>query len=248
MAIPGDANLDGDVDVTAANIIAGTQTGDLAIALRNLRTAVGASWATGDFNADGDVDTTQPDALQSNVGDITIVASNLGRNVVPPVPVPLVQLPVTQAPVDQSAELRVATFPQPVLQQSEIEASFAPVAVAKVVLVATEPTLVQPVANASAASSLANVVIEDDVFSEGIEMAPMPLLLADFSVDQSVENQSSKLGENGSPVAASASLVLAGARELRDDAFADDSFASLEITESDIDDLVDSEQSALTEI
>jgi parallel beta-helix repeat protein len=57
VAIPGDANGDGVVDV-----------GDLGILAANYGTASGATWSQGDFNGDGAVD----------VGDLGILAANYG--------------------------------------------------------------------------------------------------------------------------------------------------------------------------
>ena len=56
-ALPGDANLDGRVDVN-----------DLTVVLTNFGTS-GTTWATGDFVGDGKVD----------VNDLTIVLANFGR-------------------------------------------------------------------------------------------------------------------------------------------------------------------------
>ena len=55
--VPGDANLDGRVDVN-----------DLTVVLTNFGRS-GATWATGDFVGDGKVD----------VNDLTIVLANFGR-------------------------------------------------------------------------------------------------------------------------------------------------------------------------
>ena len=49
-ALPGDANLDGRVDIN-----------DLTIVLSNFGQTTGMSWATGDFNGDGRVDIERPD-------------------------------------------------------------------------------------------------------------------------------------------------------------------------------------------
>ena len=56
-ALPGDANLDGKVDVN-----------DLTVVLTNFG-KTGRTWATGDFVGDGKVD----------VNDLTIVLANFGR-------------------------------------------------------------------------------------------------------------------------------------------------------------------------
>ena len=57
--IPGDANLDGKVDVN-----------DLTIVLANFGQTTGMNWSTGDFNGDGRVD----------VNDLTIVLSHFGSS------------------------------------------------------------------------------------------------------------------------------------------------------------------------
>ena len=67
VALPGDTNLDGQVNVL-----------DDAFALvSNLGTSTGATWAQGDFNGDGAVDV---------LGDAFILVSRLGQSVVPPAP------------------------------------------------------------------------------------------------------------------------------------------------------------------
>ena len=58
LALPGDANLDGRVDVN-----------DLTIVLSNFGRATGMTWGGGDFNYDGRVD----------INDLTILLSNFGR-------------------------------------------------------------------------------------------------------------------------------------------------------------------------
>ena len=65
-AIPGDANLDGVVNVL----------GDAFILVANLGTTSGAGWTDGDFNGDGTVNV---------LGDAFVLVANLGRDVVPPV-------------------------------------------------------------------------------------------------------------------------------------------------------------------
>jgi probable HAF family extracellular repeat protein len=57
-ALPGDANLDGQVDVS-----------DLTIVLANFGQSTGMGWGTGDFIGDGTVD----------VNDLTIVLANFGQ-------------------------------------------------------------------------------------------------------------------------------------------------------------------------
>jgi hypothetical protein len=65
VAIPGDTNLDGTVDVL----------GDAFALVGNLGTAGNATWAQGDFNNDGNVDV---------LGDAFTLVGNLGRSVLPP--------------------------------------------------------------------------------------------------------------------------------------------------------------------
>ena len=65
VALPGDANLDGQVDVL----------GDAFALVGNLGTTDGASWAQGDFNGDGTVDV---------LNDAFILVGQLGQSVVPP--------------------------------------------------------------------------------------------------------------------------------------------------------------------
>ena len=59
VALPGDANLDGKVDVN-----------DLTIVLSNFGSATGMTWGQGDFNYDGRVD----------VNDLTILLSHFGQS------------------------------------------------------------------------------------------------------------------------------------------------------------------------
>ena len=65
VALPGDANLDGQVNVL----------GDAFALVRNLGVSGGASWAEGDFNDDEVVDV---------LGDAFILVGRLGQSVVPP--------------------------------------------------------------------------------------------------------------------------------------------------------------------
>lgn len=65
VAIPGDANLDGQVNVL----------GDAFTLVGNLGTSGGATWAQGDFNADGNVNV---------LGDAFALVGKLGQSVIPP--------------------------------------------------------------------------------------------------------------------------------------------------------------------
>jgi hypothetical protein len=235
LAIPGDANLDGDVDISQASILTRSQTGDIAITLRNLFSGPGASWAMGDFNGDGDVDRSQPNGPLPNVGDIAIVGTNLGRNVVPPVQLPVTLAAVHQAPVYQAPVVQAVSAEQPATQATINPAT-------------TERGPVPSVASESMVPSAASVAIEDEVFSEEITTTPIQMSSPDLSETEFVESESDQAGENGSPVATSDSFVLAGASVLLDDAFADASFDSLEVADSQIDDLVDAELTASADV
>ncbi len=65
-ALPGDANLDGSVDVT-----------DLGILATNYGIGSGAEWANGDFNGDGSVDVSDLGILATNYGMVA-ESSNVG--------------------------------------------------------------------------------------------------------------------------------------------------------------------------
>ncbi|MGB7328828.1 MAG: lamin tail domain-containing protein, partial [Rubripirellula sp.] len=103
VAIPGDANLDGDVDTSDFDFGTFTENGDESIVGANLGTTSGATWAMGDFNGDGDVDVSQFDfATFTDVGDLATLKANLGRNVVPATgPAPSLVL-FDSTPVDQA--------------------------------------------------------------------------------------------------------------------------------------------------
>ena len=88
VAIPGDANLDGRVDVL----------GDAFELVGNLGTTGGATFAQGDFDGDGDVDV---------LGDAFILVGNLGRSVILPTTSQAV-VPSTFAAVDATPSLRSA--------------------------------------------------------------------------------------------------------------------------------------------
>ena len=84
VAIPGDANLDGVVNVL----------GDAFILVGNLGTTSGAVFADGDFNGDGVVNV---------LGDAFILVGNLGQSVVPPTTSSLVSAPPSLLSAEPSA-------------------------------------------------------------------------------------------------------------------------------------------------
>ena len=100
VAIPGDANLDGDVEVNEINIFQGTNTGDGATVLSNLDRAGTFTWSQGDFNGDGDVDANQLNLFTGEQnGDYAIFLANLGRDVRPSPSQPVTSQPVFSEPI-----------------------------------------------------------------------------------------------------------------------------------------------------
>ena len=84
VAIPGDTNLDGVVTLSVPNLLTRINTGDAAIAQRNVGTT-NATWEQGDFDGDGVVTLSVPDLLnRTNTGDVAVAMANAGRDVRPP--------------------------------------------------------------------------------------------------------------------------------------------------------------------
>jgi hypothetical protein len=143
VAIPGDANLDGDVDASEPEGF--DNVGDLFRVRPLVGTASGATWATGDFNGDGDIDGSQPVGFD-NVGDLFVLLENLGKNVRPtasPAPVSLV---ATSTVLNSATPVEL-----PVIPSSEIiEVTMAPTIALTVapIIAPTQPVAVseQPVA------------------------------------------------------------------------------------------------------
>ena len=94
VAIPGDANLDGKVDVL----------GDAFILVANLGTNGGAGWAQGDFNADGNVNV---------LGDAFILVANLNEDVRPSM-MALASSSIIQSSTTRSADQLSVALPDPV--------------------------------------------------------------------------------------------------------------------------------------
>ena len=140
VAIPGDANLDGIVTNSNADIFSGTQTGDLAVTLGNIGTS-NITWADGNFNADGDVDQNQSDIFSStNEGDLARLLANLFRDVRP-------SQPVTLAPVTLASTAPVIAAPAIVASEAvspttQIAAVVEPELEPATVDVASEPTVI----------------------------------------------------------------------------------------------------------
>ena len=128
VAIPGDANLDGDVEVNDINIFLGTNTGDGATVLSNLGAPGTFNWSQGDFNADGDVDSSQLNIFSGvQSGDYAVFLANLGRNVRPAnsqfvTSQPVVSQPVVSQPVI-SQPVAAALVSLPVF--SSVQSSFS---------------------------------------------------------------------------------------------------------------------------
>ena len=98
VAIPGDANLDGEVDVL----------NDAFSLVGNLGTTTGATWAQGDFDGDGDVDV---------LGDGFILVGNLGENVIPSLPALAQSASTLSSPA--AVVVSTASAPTPVLVQDD---------------------------------------------------------------------------------------------------------------------------------
>ena len=109
VAIPGDANLDGDVDINSVNIFTQINSGDGAVVLSNLQRTGRINWSTGDFNADGDVDDSAINLFtQSQTGDYAVLLANVGKDA-GNFPLPVTTQPVTSQPVVSAANCIRAT-------------------------------------------------------------------------------------------------------------------------------------------
>ena len=121
VAIPGDANLDGQVDVL----------GDAFELIANLGVTGGATFAQGDFNGDGDVDV---------LNDAFIVVNNLGQSVIPPTASQAV-VPPAFAAVDSTPSLQsAAVIVEQAVESAEDEKHLV-AAVPREVVKATSPEL-----------------------------------------------------------------------------------------------------------
>ncbi len=83
VAIPGDANLDGQVTLSIPNVFTRVNTGDVAIARSNVG-MTGATWQDGDFNGDGEVTLSIPNVFtRVNTGDVAVARANVNIDVRP---------------------------------------------------------------------------------------------------------------------------------------------------------------------
>ena len=154
IAIPGDANLDGDVEVNEINIFLGTNTGDGATVLSNLDRPGTFTWSQGDFNGDGDVDANQLNIFNGvQSGDYAIFLANLGRSVLPANFQPVIVQPVTAQPATAQPVITQPLLAQPVtvnvsgeaLAAGEIEANVSGAIPAASALPLTSPSRAQTV-------------------------------------------------------------------------------------------------------
>ena len=228
VAIPGDANLDGNVEVNDINIFSGTNTGDGATVLSNLNRAGTYNWSQGDFNGDGDVDSSQLNIFSGvQSGDYAVFLANLGRSVVPSGSQAVTSQPVASQPVVSQSLVQDA-ISQPVLAQSVVS---QPVTVALSALpvsatVQTSSSVVVPIAVSAVVApvdqnSFASEVLLSSVTSNASELsgvqANVDVLNEDVSqlVSSAVENVPLV-------VALNSSLDLEGAHELLDGIFSAD--------------------------
>ncbi|MDB4766280.1 right-handed parallel beta-helix repeat-containing protein [bacterium] len=204
VAIPGDANLDGDVELNEINLFLGTNTGDGATVLSNLDRAGTFSWSEGDFNGDGDVDATQLNLFTNEQsGDYAIFLANLGRNVRPVSSQPVTfqsftSQPVVFQPLDQEEVAQSVVSQTAVAQPDEVTSVAPATQVERTSLVSEEFASSFP-----ASESVLSVAQADiDVLNEAIN--PLP-----FSIPVDVP----------SVVPLNSSLALHGANGLRDEVY-----------------------------
>ena len=234
VAIPGDANLDGDVEVNEFNIITGTNTGDGATVLTNLNQSGTFSWSQGDFNADGDVDTNQQNIITGEQsGDYAVFLENIGRNVRPNNFGSLTFQSATLLTVVSEPLVEPSAVAEPVVSQSVI---VAPVALPVSAALPVTPVVVEPVGlrTAIAESTLSQTApspVEQPSFNAEELTSEVPAIesssfiaQANFDVLNESVNASTTAAVEGVPLVASVNspLELQGAHELRDGIFSED--------------------------
>ena len=251
VAIPGDANLDGDVEVNDINIFAGTNTGDGATVLSNLGAPGTYNWSQGDFNADGDVDSSQLNIFSGvQSGDYAVFLANLGRNVRPGSSQPVTSQPLVSQPVVVVSQPVVS---QPLVSQpvSSPSVTAAPVASPVSLTVQASSNVVEsidstsPVAAVAPVASVAAVELtsfSSAVLSSSALVSASELTGAQASVDVPDEDsrQLASVTAVSAPSVDSATvdLGLGGAHELLDGIFAGDIADSQHDAASDTDEAV----------
>ena len=239
VAIPGDANLDGDVEVNDINIFLGTNTGDGATVLSNLDRPGTFVWSQGDFNGDGDVDATQLNIFTGEQsGDYAVFLANLGRNVRPISTQPLTSQPLTSQPVTTQPAVS-----QPLLAQSVSSDSVAIKFAATVVSPAEQESSVDAVQNqppvlvVPITPSKSIPLASDDVGSVVLKSRPL-LFVAQANFDASSEDVDlfADLDATFSPALLSENspLELQGAHELLDSLFSEDNGVAKDNAASDL--------------
>ena len=166
VAIPGDANLDGDVDINSVNIFTQINSGDGAVVLSNLQRTGRINWSTGDFNADGDVDDSAINLFtQSQTGDYAVLLANVGKDA-GNFPLPVTTQPVTSQPVVSVPVVSVPVVSVPVVSEPIVSEP-----------IVSEPLLSQPIVSLTAAiaetaePSLATAVVPQATTQEA-EVTP----------------------------------------------------------------------------
>ena len=240
VAIPGDANLDGDVEINEIDIFVGN-TGDGATVLSNLGRVGTFVWSQGDFNGDSDVDSTQLDFLTGvQGGDYAIFLENVGRNVRPSTSQSVASQPAASQPLVQ------AVVTQPVVSQPVVSESITVDSVSLQVPEAVQANslVLEPIESFTSVVSASPMVLTSPASEvlDSISLASMPPL--SFSGTQAnvdttrdnIEPPTFSVEKNSSAVLfVDSALELQGANELIDgffseendrvdDDFADDSF------------------------
>ena len=218
VAIPGDANLDGDVDINDVNIFTETNNGDAAIVLSNLGRTGNVTWTMGDFNADGDVDVSDVNIFtETQTGDFAVLLSNVGKNV-GNFQQPVMSQPVTSQPVT-SQPIIAATLPAAAV----ISAAEQPAAPSLAFEAQASPDSTDSVSDAS--EDVRSVMAAETFAS--VEPTSQPLLSAvQLHVDSTDDDLHADAFASGVyknlSVTNTSLLALEGAVELIDEAFADD--------------------------
>ena len=226
VAIPGDANLDGDVDVNNIDIFTGN-TGDAAVVLSNLQRTGRINWSTGDFNADGDVDATAFDFISgTQTGDYAVLLANLGKDV-GNFPSSIMAQSVILQPLISQPAVSQQTATQPIVPEQAPLALIVPPTVeptsdsTAVFSTSTEQAAVTPkIAPAEFSITTASDFISvEPVSVRLLSESTIVVSVSDEGVDPARFAPESYAGLAG---ANSTSLSLAGAHDLVDSLFSDE--------------------------